>query len=389
MARSLWLIALLIIAWSPHVLAQSPVTDEFQIGVLDWTIWCPCQINTKKAPIRFSPDPDPKNDKIISIIADDNSLGGNKCRAKKPQYECSPPRDTTAFMLYSSKLNEEFPDPEITLTTDEPEPLGPSFIHRPAPLLMDQTLEKLTIGAAKNPYCTPDVIRRAKAAGEDNECIQRQELRTQEAHLHDISRPYLYSMRFRMPSVIEDRTNSIRWVIAQWKHEPVSERYAREFKDDWGPSPFLAQRLDDGVLHVTVQDEHCRCMVASAPNASGASVEWKNGKPNYCLSTRPNAPANATCEPDLNLEYGTNPVLSSPIGQWVEMTYRVEANRSKTSRIEVYQDGRFIVRVIGKLGYDVDGEQTSFVKFKFGQYRDYMPYVHAMDVDWVRFEPIE
>ena len=44
----------------------------------------------------------------------------------------------------------------------------------------------------------------------------------------------------------------MRWVTAQWKQEPISARYDDEFKKGWGPSPFLAQRYDDGVLHVTV-----------------------------------------------------------------------------------------------------------------------------------------
>ena len=63
-----------------------------------------------------------------------------------------------------------------------------------------------------------------------------------------------------MPAVIQDTKNSVRWVIAQWKQEPVSPAY----KD---PSPVLAQRFDDGVLHVTVQDEDCRCRVGVCTRA--------------------------------------------------------------------------------------------------------------------------
>jgi hypothetical protein len=45
---------------------------------------------------------------------------------------------------------------------------------------------------------------------------------------------------------------AVRWVIGQWKHTTAD-------------SPFLAQRFDNGVFHVSVQDDHCRCRVTQAP----------------------------------------------------------------------------------------------------------------------------
>ena len=129
-------------------------------------------------------------------------------------------------------------------------------------------------------------MRRVKAAGEEDECIQRQELRLTEKYVHDAAKPYLYSLRFRMPKEVGDEKNSIRWVIGQWKQEPVSDKYETEFGKEWGASPFLAQRFDDGVLHITVQDEHCRCMIASAPRKEEELI-WKSGTPQYCQSTRP------------------------------------------------------------------------------------------------------
>ena len=64
--------------------------------------------------------------------------------------------------------------------------------------------------------------------------------------------------------------------------------------------------------------------------------------PKDCQSTLPGDPPETKCTPNLQVEYGPEPVLSSPQDQWIEMSYRVEANR-----IEVYQDDRFIVRVTG------------------------------------------
>ena len=55
--------------------------------------------------------------------------------------------------------------------------------------------------------------------------------------------------------------------------------------------------------------------------------------------------------------------------------------------IEVYEGERFIVRVTGLIGYEPDAKETSMMKFKIGQYRDYMPSTDAMDIDWVRVAP--
>jgi hypothetical protein len=375
------LVSLLLMA-AAH--AQSGVADDFETGELNWGNWCPCQIKLEEAPITFSKDPDQVGDMFISIVADDASLGGNICRSKSPHFECRPPKGTPEFLVFQSVMGADALDPETTITLDTPEPLGPSFIRPPELEALDKTLRPLTTGSEKNPHCTPEILAKAIAAGEEGECFQRQELRPQNAHLHGMSAPYVYSIRFRMPATIEDKTNSIRWVTAQWKHEPTSKRYEEEFGADWAPSPFLAQRFDDGVLHITVQDENCRCIVASAP---GTNYTWQDGRAQHCISTKPGDPPKTACTPDLAVKYGEDPILTSPRGKWVEMTYRVEAGRAGKSHIDITQDGRFIVRVTGKIGYDVDVGQESLTKFKFGAYRDYMPFVHVMDVDSVRFAP--
>ncbi len=185
------------------------------------------------------------------------------------------------------------------------------------------------------------------------------------------------------PGISRIRTDSIRWVTAQWKDEPVL------YNEGEHPSPFLAQRFDDGVLHVTVQDEHCRCKVASAPNPDGSKVKWKDGPipEEYCEWSKPSK-IGETCKAALKAEYGANPDLPSALGQWVEMSYRVEAGRSGKAVIEVHADGRFIVRVTGKIGYEPDTENPPTVtKFKVGHYRDYMPFLHFMEIDWLKVAP--
>lgn len=354
------------------VLAQPPIDDEFNTDHLDWGYWCPCQINMSKSPVTFPADPGRPGNHIARIVVDDASLGGNLCRSGLPQRECQPPADGASFVAFDK-------DDETSLPSSPPESLGPTLIRPPGTAFFE--------AATKDPYCTEAVERRAVAAGEEGLCIQRQELRLQKQYTHYADDPHQYSFRFRMPDTIEDRMSSIRWVTAQWKQEPVSEAYRRQFGDNWGPSPFLAQRFDDGVLHVTVQDEHCRCMVASAPYPDGFIPVWQNGLAQYCVSVEPGNEGKA-CTPDLNVEYGPEPVLLSPLGRWVEMRYRVQATRSSAAVIEVYEDGRFIVRVTGRIGYEPEPGVRSVTKFKIGHYRDYMPYAHAMEIDWLKVEGV-
>lgn len=379
----------LISIWSAGAIAQSTISDDFKSGALDWGLWCPCQVNMRDAPLTYSADPDQAGDQFVSIIADKASLGGNVCRSRKPELECRPPAGTPEFTMFMSGVGAEATASEADAVADSPESLGPSFIRPREMLSLDSTLGTLTKRAAQNPYCDDEALQHVQAAGEEGECIQRQELRPQSLHAHSMTIPYRYSIRFRMPDVIEDQKNSIRWVISQWKHEPISAAYEKEFGEGWGPSPFLAQRFDNGVLHVTIQDEHCRCMVASAPLPNGSNLVWKDGPAQYCISTRPEDPPNFACVADLQVEYGPDPVLTSPRGRWVEMTYRVEAGRLGRAMVEIHQGDEFIVRVTGKIGYAVDPGQDSVIKFKFGPYRDYMPYVHAMDVDWLDIAPAD
>jgi len=111
------------------------------------------------------------------------------------------------------------------------------------------------------------------------------------------------------------------------------------------------------------------------------------GTPEYCQSTRPEDSKGKRCTPDLKAEYGAEPVLSSPAGNWVVMNYRVQAGRSGSAVIEISEGTRFIVRVTGKIGYEPRAGKTSKTKFKIGQYRGYMPFVDTIDVDSVRIGP--
>ena len=358
------------------ILAAAPArpadrwSDEFPVASLNESIWCACQINMSKAPIELLEDPDQPGNSFARITADINSLGGNECEDKAPQYECGKPICASALARGQTMQAEP----------DMPEDLGPSFLDRKkvAPLAPSD--------ATGDPYCDSAIAQRARAAHQEGACIQRQELRLQPIYVRRADRPQLYRLRFRMPAHIQDVTNSVRWVTAQWKQEPVSPAYKKTFDDNWSPSPVVAQRFDDGVLHVTVQDEDCRCRVASAPLPDGSIWPAKPGIASDCISTKPGDPPNTVCTPDLRVEYGSDPTLPSARGKWVDMQYQIQMSRSQPAVVEVYADGRFIVRVTGKIGYEPAPGKVSKTKFKIGHYRDYLPSVDTIDIDRVEVE---
>ena len=339
-------------------------SDDFSTSELNRSLWCPCQINMNRAPIEFLHDPDDAGNQYARITVDINSLGGNVCRKGAPDDECGKP--ISAFSLSPDR-------PRAVEEPDTPKLLGPSFINDP------KIVPVAAIDTNGDPYCDSAIVLKAIAAGEEGSCIQRQELRFQSQYTHAADEPFTYNIRFRMPAVIQDTKNSVRWVTAQWKQEPISPAY----KD---PSPVLAQRFDDGVLHVTVQDEDCRCRVASAPMPDGSIWPARPGVAQDCISTRLGDPDNTACTADLAVEYGADPVLPSARGAWVDMQYRVQMSWSKTAAIEIYANGRFIARVTGKIGYEPAPGKISQTKFKIGHYRDYLPSVDTMDIDRVEVE---
>lgn len=277
--RVLGTLAILASIAFPSQSWATDVVDEFKNG-LKASIWDTCQIDMKRLPVTFDPDPADPNDKIAHITVDEGSLGGLNCHAILP-----------------SEAKTGLPE----------ERLGPS--------LLSFAGRKWMPGVDKpDPYCTDAIRKQAKKMGE-GKCIQRQEIRLQEALQQRAKDPTNYAFRFRMPAKLLNTTDSIRWVVGQWKSEPVSNA---------DPSPFLAQRYDDGILNITMQDGSCRCLVASAPLLDGTTYAWNDGQAKYCQSTA-DADESKLCDAHIDITYGKNPTLTSPAGQWVEMGYRVQA----------------------------------------------------------------
>ena len=139
--------------------------------------------------------------------------------------------------------------------------------------------------------------------------------------------------------------------------------------------------------NVTIQDEHCRCLVASAPLWDGSILPTRNGVPQHCLSTDLTSWREQCARRIPRSSTETSLSLSSPLNHWVELNYRVRAGRLNPGAVEVYEGTRFIVRVTGKIGYEAPAGMRSLTKFKIGHYRDYMPHTDQMDIDRVSIEP--
>jgi hypothetical protein len=206
---------------------------------------------------------------------------------------------------------------------------------------------------------------------------QRNELRLRNSQInfHPADIPHWYSISFKLAGAEGDEIpscGSLRWVIAQWKYT--------ELGCTANASPFLAQRFDNGILHVTVEDGMCRCMIASAQGdpyqkTVSASISFltqlpqrmKRVAPLKCL-THDEKP----CKPKNLQLFAAEPkalmTLPDPKADWVQMTYLVIVGGLHGSQFDIYANDRFIVRAVGALPEGV--EFPNRVKFKFGHYRD-------------------
>ena len=409
--RLVWPLA--IVFGGSAAFAQKSVSDDFESGNLDPN-WCPCQVDMSSAPVTFPVelDKDGKPFRIARIEVNDYSLGGNNC-PKAELDKCNPPKALGAFSLGRVLGSTERPEP--------PEVLGPSFFDVPElDLRSPGVLQRLDgrfivapegekaapavppalaapLPSLRNPYCMESVEIRALRRDEEEECIQRQELRLKGDDPR-ADMPHEYLLRFRMPpsDQIADRVNSIRWVIAQWKEKPLHSDYKKE---NWGPSPYLALRFDDGVMHITVQDEECRCVVAAAPHPLKELTGWiKDGKGGstfpadkdkpICESSRAGDEPETPCDkdyPHFKMSYGSNPTLNTALGTWTTMTFLVEAGPD--AKIVVKQDGEDKVTVTGKIGYRHSEVEETPSNFKIGHYRDYMPFSSVIDIDLFTVAP--
>ncbi len=166
---------------------------------------------------------------------------------------------------------------------------------------------------------------------------------------------YGFSFQVRGDNLADD---AYRWIIGQWKEES-------------GGSPFLAQRYSAGVFHITAQDSDCRILVARAGSTAKEFLDTLAARAYGEFPFITGGTGDYECEPDIKIEYGEHPILPNPYEDWVDMAYFVKGGRNGDGIIEVWANGRFIVRLEGSIGNDEFFGPTQY--FKIGMYRAVAP----------------
>ncbi|WP_051321083.1 heparin lyase I family protein [Rhizobium mesoamericanum] len=241
---------------------------------------------------------------------------------------------------------------------------------------------------------------------------QRAEVRSAKHYWPPFGEEVWFAFSFRILGDIP-KVGSSRTVIGQWKAP----------KDD---SPFLAQRFDNGVFHITVEDNGVRRVVALADGDPDKvlSVQRRLGnaqKPGQVAQmlreiktllegkqTKPSAevardlgvapsklattlqPIAFVAEPekyvgkaDIYVATPPEPKLPDPSKDWVDMVYRIKPGRTdneigprRQGEIDIWANGDLVASVRGNLGVQLkagDGPELAGPYFKFGTYRKFVP----------------
>lgn len=190
------------------------------------------------------------------------------------------------------------------------------------------------------------------------ELCQRAEIRENPRRWLRFGEEAWYGFSFRVRGEYPDDGLSTRWILAQ-------------FKEQTDESPFLALRFDDGVFHITVQDDAERYTVASARHTIDRLKTYRAGlvglagwlpEFRYVTDNPVDAPGGR-----LRILPGSAPVLPDPRRDWVDLTLRVRAGRDGKGLVQVWANGRDVVTVEGNIGHRERAGDGQY--FKFGQYR--------------------
>jgi hypothetical protein len=178
------------------------------------------------------------------------------------------------------------------------------------------------------------------SSGEARNCIRNQ-IRIHRAYQLPIGTAAWYGISLRVEGEVA-RRGSIRTIVAEWK-------------EHGGASPFAALRYDNGILHLTVQDNRCRRMVTA--DADKAEIVFpKAGRLVHGGTTvirpNPNArydPGPLDCDSTLSIE-DIRP-LPDPYGKWVDLAIFVKRHRAH-GLVEIWADGALAGRARGPIGND-------------------------------------
>jgi hypothetical protein len=176
---------------------------------------------------------------------------------------------------------------------------------------------------------------------------------------------YAFSLRIDGRSPV---TGDQRWQIGGWKQETDG-------------SPFLAQRFDNGVFHVTLESGDSRVLVAtSAGEAESFFAQLRNDILSRFAFVSEASKYDG--RDDVSIEYGPDPILPDPRLGWVDMVYRVKGGLAGDGVVEIWANGRFIARASGTIGVFDAVDPTQY--FRFGHNRAPMPGTSTIHIDRFR-----
>lgn len=175
--------------------------------------------------------------------------------------------------------------------------------------------------------------------------------------------PAWYGFSLRVEGEVP-RQGSIRTILAEWKEQG-------------GASPFAALRYDNGVFHLSVQDNRCRSLV---------TMGWEQAE--ALTATTASADIKPNCRDRLKIE-AAQP-LPNPYGNWVDLAVFIKRDLVD-GIVEVWADGNFIGRVTGPIGNDAKtrcGESRRCLArtdptqyFKAGIYADICTIIRSENTD--------
>lgn len=164
-----------------------------------------------------------------------------------------------------------------------------------------------------------------------------------------------------------------RYLIAQWKREIIPGA-----RGDF--SPFLALRLRNGKLHVTVETNFSPGIEGCIPMSPGACRP--NGVPVFLRPHKNQMRALIVADPDWTTEdnnlymHCTNRIsvtnhgnpLPSPESGWIDFVAYCKPGPEGDGRIEIFANSKPVVTVTGMIGHNDAGLGRNQY-FKFGPYR--------------------
>lgn len=143
-------------------------------------------------------------------------------------------------------------------------------------------------------------------------------------------------------------TGDQRWQIGGWKQEVDG-------------SPFVAQRFDNGVFHITVESGKSRVLMATSEgHASGFLEAIRSGIISQFEFL--SEPSLYTQPSDLAVEYGDDPILPDPRKDWVDMVYHIKGGLGGDGIVEIWANGKFIARARGRIGVEGAGGPMQYLK---------------------------